>query len=315
MKKILKKSLIFFLTIFALNSFAAELKYAPTMQEGGVFKDVLTQTNITYKVADDENLQLDIAYPEGAAPKSGWPVIVHIHGGGWAGGDRHGGFGFNNGEIKFYTKNGIAIASVSYRFCRQNPVRTIKDCVVDIKDAGRFLVKNSKILKLNPRKMGVYGHSAGGHLSFMAALAPDNLFIGEPSLKDVKVSYTCAVPQSGPTSFVNPKEADAPGMFTMNPNLMNMRLGGTFEETESLRKLISPSEYIKKNSPPMLVIQGGADNIVSPKAALFMEAKAKQVGAPLTLLMVEGGGHSFENADHGKIAEQRREFFLKYLLN
>jgi acetyl esterase/lipase len=301
------------LTLFISPLFAMKTTDTPERQTAGIFYARPVLTNVTYKVADNETLQFDISYPEGAAPKEGWPLIIYLHGGGWTGGERHGGFGFNNNEIHFYNREGIAIATVSYRFARggENP-RTIKDCVVDVKDAARFMVKNSKTLGINPKKMGIYGHSAGGHLSMMAALAPDNLFIGDPSLKNVKASFACAVPQSGPTSFID-ADADDVGMFTQNPDLMTMRLGGTPEETTTVRKLISPTEYLSKNSPPMLVVQGAKDNIVSVKAALFLKEKADAVGAPVELLIAETGGHSVENADHNQIAKQRRAFFLKPL--
>ena len=291
---------------------AAKVGDVPAVETAGLFRGRPALTNVTYKEADGEVLQFDISYPDGAAPKGGWPVIIYIHGGGWAGGDRREGFGLFNDEVRFYNSHGIALATASYRFARANPPRTIRECVTDVKDAARFIVKNSRALNVNPAKMGVYGHSAGGHLSMMAALAPDGLFPGDASLKGVKASFVCAVPMSGPTSFVDPG-ADAPGFFTQNPDLMTMRLGGTREQTAEIRRLVSPGEYLSKKSPPMLLIQGAKDDVVSPKAAEFMLAKAASLGAPVELFVSETGRHSFENGNHAEIAKARRDFFLRHL--
>lgn len=311
----MKKTLAAFLGVLAFAAlFADKVTDAPERQTAGTLNGCLALTNITYKEADGEKLQFDIAYPEGEAPNGGWPLILYLHGGGWTGGERRSGYGFYNGEVRFYNSKGIAVASASYRFCRPSPnPRTVEDCVVDVKDAARFIAKNSRQLRVNSNKMGVYGHSAGGHLTMMAALAPNSLFKGDKNLLDADPSFACAVPQSGPTSLVDP-EADDKGTFTQDPSLMTMRLGESEENIKRLSKLLSPSEYLSEKSPPMLVIQGAKDNIVSVKAALFMDKKAKETNAPVEIFISETGGHSFENGDHNDIARHRRDFFLKHLI-
>jgi acetyl esterase/lipase len=281
----------------------------PSLQTGGVYRDIFAIRDITYKIADGQVLQLDIAYPKTEAPQGGYPLLVYYHGGAWMGGNRFEGYGFFNDEIKYYTSEGYAVASASYRFV--SDTRTIADCVVDAKDAIRFMVKNAGAFKIDPKKIGVYGHSAGGHLALMVALADNDKFIGDDSLKDVSFRIACAVPMSGPTSFIH-QEAN----FEDRPirPYSEIFFGGRGkDQIERQAALASPSEYVTKNSPPMLVAVGEKDSLVSKNSAVFIEKIAKKAGAPIEILILPNAEHSFENGDHVELLNKRRGFFNKHL--
>ena len=219
----------------------------------GLYNNLKANTDVAYKTVDGRELNFDISYPQAEPPKEGFPLIVYFHGGAWSGGKRTEGYGLFNDEIRFYNSKGIAVATVTYRLINSSNKLTIKDCVIDTKDALRFMIKNSRQLGVNPDKIGVYGHSAGGHLTLMVALGDDSKFIGEPSLKDVNVKVSCAVPMSAPTSFIDP-EANDLGTYQNNPSLMAGVLGGSYDmdKTLELRTQISPTEYLSKNSPRIL---------------------------------------------------------------
>ncbi|MBO7521823.1 MAG: alpha/beta hydrolase fold domain-containing protein [Opitutales bacterium] len=319
------KKLLFALIAFAFSSALPAFDFssgAPknvpfgASAEDDVYKNLNVKFGIPYKVADEQVLCFDICYPSAAAPGGGYPLIVYFHGGGWSGGERFGGYGFFNDEIRYYNSRGIAVATASYRFARvSRPKRDMSACVVDAMDALRYITKYSRELGINPEKIGVYGHSAGGHLTFMVSLADQSLFEGDAALKGVKYKIACAVPQSGPTSFVD-ESADAEKSFMKNARLMYAPLGGDVNNME-LRRLASPAEYMSKNCPPMLILQGADDKIVPRAAADYIFAKAKKAGAKnVECVISEGAGHSFENAaspDNRELADIRRAFFVKWL--
>ena len=288
-----------------------ELRLASQQYEG-VYHDTIAVRDITYKVADNQVLQLDIAYPKTSAPKGGYPLIVYYHGGAWSGGKRFEGYGFFNDEIRHYNEKGLAVASVTYRFV--NDVRTIADCVIDSKDAIRFVVKNHEALKINPDKIGVYGHSAGGHLAMMVALADNEKFLGDVALKDVKFKIACGVPQSGPTSFTEAEANFEDASRRDFPKHFFGRYDSDDAEIKRISALVSPANYVSKNSPPLLIIIGENDHIVTPKSAVFMRSLAKKTGAPFEIFIAPKAGHSFEHGDHVEILKKRRAFIEKYLL-
>ncbi len=285
-------------------------------KEYDIYKNLDVKFAMPYKVADEQVLCFDICYPKMEAPKGGFPLIVYFHGGGWSGGERFSGYGFFNDEVRYYNEKGIAVATVTYRFSRwAKPRRDMSVCVIDAMDSLRYFTKYAKNLKINASKIGVYGHSAGGHLTFMVALADQEKFLGDKALQNVKYKVACAVPQSGPTSFTDSR-ADADNSFMKNKNQMRLPLGGRLDDVELLKKL-SPAEYIKKDCPPMLILQGEKDTIVPQNAALFMMQRAKDVGAEqVECVISKGAQHSFEHAqepNNDQLADIRRSFFLENL--
>ena len=106
------------------------------------------------------------------------PVMIFTHGGGWGGGNKYKILGAPFiGTLQTLLNNGIACATIDYRLTRLGK-STAYDCVVDCKDAARFLMKNAKKYGLDVHRMGVWGGSAGGHLSLMTALAANNTLKG-----------------------------------------------------------------------------------------------------------------------------------------
>ena len=88
---------------------------------------------------------------DGPAPL---PLIIYTHGGGWAAGSKQ---GIANGSFQVVFRrlldHGFAVASVNYRLCKADSGVTMRDCVIDSKDAVRYLAKNSDTLKLDSRSV------------------------------------------------------------------------------------------------------------------------------------------------------------------
>ena len=72
---------------------------------------IVIEDNITYGKADDTELKLDLARPQGEGP---FPAIVFIHGGGWYQGNRQG----YRGQIQEAAKRGYVAATISYRLMK-----------------------------------------------------------------------------------------------------------------------------------------------------------------------------------------------------
>ena len=70
--------------------------------------EVILEEDITFGKADDTELKLDLARPQGDGP---FPAIVFIHGGGWYQGNRQG----YRGNIKEAARRGYVAATISYR--------------------------------------------------------------------------------------------------------------------------------------------------------------------------------------------------------
>lgn len=254
--------------------------------------------NVLYKITEQENLYLDIYYPEGKVDEK-LPIVVYTHGGGWAAGDKHGlGKGVNKKLFPKILEKGICVASVNYR--RSKPAVGVYayHSVEDSKDSIRFLAKNAKSLGIDPHKMMTIGNSAGGHLSLMNALTPNDVFVGDLALADVDYTIIGGVSWYGWTNLIK-KELF---IKESKPNIKNPIAGTAsrvvpnhYSEAEyyKLLKSMSPSSYLHKDSPPIFLLHGDMDQTVIDKHSHYLHEKGVRVGANTKLLIVKGAAHGF----------------------
>lgn len=271
---------------------------------------------VVYKTVDNRKLELDMYYPPGDA-KWPCPVIVYTHGGGWAAGSR---FGTSNGLFgpifKALIKRGFCVVSVDYRLCRGGTIR-MRDCVIDSKDAVRYLVKNRDTLNIDAKRLFVFGDSAGGHIAQMLLLTPPDTLTGDASLAKIEYKVVAGVSWYGPCDF----EKEELFNHDDRPNFRDRfgpRILGDGEVTpkEKLRlyRAVSPINYLKNNSPPQLMIQGDKDTTIPVKHAHYMETKGKQLDASVQTLIVQNAGHNWRKvgADFKPSSEEILKATVKF---
>ena len=268
----------------------------PYLNHGGERK-----LNVLYKKTKEEDLYLDIYYPKNKKEGQKLPVVIYTHGGGWAAGSRHG--AANASFKKVHTallEKGFCVVSVSYRLWKKSGDVTMRDCVIDSKDALRYLSKHSKKLGIDSNRFFSFGDSAGGQLSQMLLLSSPACLKGEPSLAKYSYKMIAGVSWYGPcdfekTSLFNHDDRanfkDRFGQRITKPNTKP-------EDKLALYKEMSPINYLNKNSSPLLMIQGNKDTTIPVKHAYYMAEKAKEVGAPVTTLIVENAGHNWRKVEN-----------------
>ncbi|MGJ8694674.1 MAG: alpha/beta hydrolase fold domain-containing protein [Verrucomicrobiaceae bacterium] len=263
--------------------------------------------DLTYKTVGKKELKLDLYYPTAnKADKA--PLLIYTHGGGWAAGSRAGAAkGSFAAVFKPLLAEGFAVASVEYRLARNGSL--MRNCVIDSKDALRYLVKNSSSLGLDPNQLFVFGDSAGGHLAQMLLLTPPDTLIGDPNLAKVSYQVTAGLSWYGPCDFVDIN------LFNHDdrPNFRNRfapRILGdahlSDDKKQHLYREMSPVTYLKKDSPPLLMIQGDKDTTIPVKHAHRMAKEAKKLNAPVKILIVKNAGHNWRKVD-ADIAPTRAE--------
>ncbi len=278
------------------------------------FSDYNSQTGIVYKTVNGESLDLALILPT-VKKYAKTPIVIYTHGGGWSKGDKTVVFWPPFAEaLKILTDNGIACATIEYRLTRPG-VSTAYDCVVDCKDAARFLVKHADEYGLDPKRMATWGGSAGGHLCLMTALAPGDKFTGSPDLKGFVPAFRCVVSCFPATTFLVP-EIYNKSNFSSRGKWMSF-LGGSREENDALAALLSPTEHLSANSPLVLLIHGDKDQVLSYDNSTYMVDVAKKVGADVELLTVTNGLHSFVGGDinpsRSEINRRSADFLIKHL--
>jgi len=126
---------------------------------------VEARKDITYVAgseADANKHKLDLYLPKG---KTGFPVLIFIHGGAWRSGDR----ALYPSLGNRFAKEGIGVVVPSYRLMPGAPhPAQIEDALA----AVDWVLAHIAEIGGDPKRIYLGGHSAGGHLAAFAGLDP-----------------------------------------------------------------------------------------------------------------------------------------------
>ena len=273
----------------------------------------IIEANIVYGTIAGKELHLNVFLPRGAS--SPVAAIVEIHGGWWFGG---GGASQleHVGGWQFFKRHGLAVFSIEYRLGQAGGFpESIRDC----RNAIRFIRKNSARFHIDPDRIDVTGGSAGGHLSLMVAMVPEDFSDGGPlpglegTSAKVQGSFSFIPPtdlvrfwnqgpddaltnREGAVSFRGPDERIP---YDSRPRLRVLFHGITpaTEEGRTLYRYMSPVGHVRQDLPLLLVCDGEKDPIVPGLHGRALCEQLTKVGAGATYWMTPRGGHGFPGGD------------------
>jgi acetyl esterase/lipase len=277
--------------------------------------------DVLYKQVGKRDLYLDLYYPT-ANRSEKCPVILYTHGGGWAAGNR---FGISKALFaplfKALLEQGFCVASVDYRLYNKSGAVVMRDCVIDCKDAARYLSQNSSSLGLDPARFYVMGDSAGGQIAQMLLLSPPKSLPGDSGLADVPFKIVAGVSWYGPCDFENVELFE-----TADPSKTPDRFGARILKPDSdpaeklaLYREMGPINYLTRDSAPLLMIQGDSDTTIPVKHACFMQKKADALQAPVEILIIKNAGHNWRKVGAeidpplDTIVDRTVQFFVDHL--
>lgn len=252
--------------------------------------------DVTYQTIDGYRPQVvDIYVPAGKGPH---PLVLYIHGGGWRGGHtRHSGaFADFPKVLAALAAEGFTVASLEYRLSSE---ARFPAQLQDSNAALRFLRANAARYAIDPARVGVWGGSAGGHLTALTALTCRDTALDPAAAQDGCVQ--AAVTWYGVYDFA--------GMnATPDGNSAGSKLLGCEGPcSDDKNRLVSPVAYIDAKDPPFLLIHGEEDKVVPAEQSRLGEAALKAAGVPVKSIYIPGVDHSFI----GKTPAETRAASLK----
>ena len=257
------------------------------------------QADIVYKTTGAGELHLDLFYPT-TELVGAYPLVVYTHGGGWAAGSKNKAQGRSNiaRTVRGLTEAGFCVAAVQYRLCNDGET-SIRDCVTDAMDAVRYLAKQGEALHLDASRVFTYGDSAGGQLAQMLLLTQPEDFPGAAELAGQRYTMRAGVSWYGPCDFEKTELFNHDGRANLRDRFGPRVLQSGTPPADKLRlyREVSPVNYLRKESPPLLMIQGDQDTTIPVHHAYYMQAKAKACAAPVELLIVKNAGHNWRAVD------------------
>jgi dipeptidyl aminopeptidase/acylaminoacyl peptidase len=204
-------------------------------------------------------------------------------------------------ETQYWTSRGIAVVDVNYggstgygrayreRLNGQWGVVDLRDCV----NAARHLVEAGEA---DGERLLITGGSAGGYTTICALTFTDDF-------------------AAGTTYFgVADLEQFAAGDTHKFELRYEHTLVGPYPERADVYRERSPIHYVDRIGTPMLVLQGGDDEVVPPAQAELIVTALRERRVPHAYLLFEGEGHGFRKAENiARSLEAELSFYLQVL--
>ena len=157
----------------------------------------------------------------------------------------------------------------------------------------------------------------------MLAYADHDQFPGDETLLGNDVQPIAGISWYGPSDFTDVKlfETD---FSDKNADRFGARIAGSdsnYAKNPQAFEEMSPTSWIKKDSPPMLVMQGNRDSTIPLAHATHLKEKADEIGADVEMVIVKNAGHNWRKAggdpEPGKEEIQRMtaEYALQQIAN
>jgi alpha-L-fucosidase 2 len=235
-------------------------------------------SDIEYRRVDGESVRLDAMVPDGPGP---FPVAILVHGGGWSSGDKSGSNkpGDSADITPWFaplTEAGFTWFSINYRLAPKHPWPA---GFSDVQEAIRWVKAHASEYKGDPRRIALFGHSAGGHLVCLAGV-----LAGPDTRVQAVVGFAA----------VTDLEADTVhrgGLLSASlQNLLTLPKAATPGSFARLREL-SPITHVAPGLPPFLLVHGDADKSVPYAQSPAFQQKLREAGNICDLITIPGAPH------------------------
>jgi acetyl esterase/lipase len=237
-------------------------------QRRGPHRRYAAQTSdISYGPGGAEHL-LDIWRGPDVAPGGRAPVLIQVHGGAWAVGDK---------RVQAYmlmsqmAERGWICVSINYS---KSPRCTFPAHLVDVKRAIAWVRENIADYGGDPDFIALTGGSAGGHLASLAALTPNDPTF-QPGFERADTTVQAVAPYYGVYDLTN-----ADNMHDlMLPFLEQFVMKARYTDAPERFEAASPISYVHGEAPPFFVLHGERDELVPCGQARTFCAALRAAGA------------------------------------
>jgi acetyl esterase/lipase len=240
--------------------------------------------DVEYQRQDGQPLLARLYQPVGPGP---FPAVLEVHGGAWTGGDR-----FNNIAIaEALAADGVVVLSIDFRM---PPQARYPDTVADVNLGIRWLKTNAEKFNSRADLVGGLGTSSGGHMLLLSALRPNDPRYSKLPLEgsNVDASLRFAIgcwPVADPLQRYRVKKAAGEERFVISHD--------RFWPSEADMEDANPTLILTRGEPvarpPMLIMQGTADNNLTPDMADNFAAAYTNAGGSVVKEIFPGQPHAF----------------------
>ena len=195
--------------------------------------------------------------------------------------------------FKPYLDAGYTVFAVRHG---SSPRFTIPEAVADVRRAVRFVRFQAERFAIDAHRIGVWGMSAGGHLSLMLGTTGDE---GDADAQDPIARVSSRV--AAVVAFVPPTDLrvavwDAPESLPAYKNFpaLNLAMDAAKEH--------SPLVHVTSDDAAALVIMGGKDELVPAKHGQWIDKALAESSVPHKLIVFPDAGHGLDGPGNRETA-------------
>ncbi len=249
--------------------------------------------SLTITARDGTRIPAYLTLPPGSPGKL-LPSIILPHGGPEARDE----LGFD-WLAQYYASRGYAVLQPNFRgssgygdaWLAENGFRSWSVAIGDITDAGRWMVAQNIA---DPARMAIVGWSYGGYAALQSAVTDPGLFkaiVGIAPISDLDV--------------LRAQYQDSGDKY-----LMRNYIG-----VGEIAKDGSPARHPDRFVAPVLLFHGDLDTNVSIKQSRLMEAKLRDMGKPVRLVVFSGLDHQLDDSSARADMLRQSDAFLRETMN
>ncbi|WP_239806571.1 alpha/beta hydrolase [Croceicoccus hydrothermalis] len=211
------------------------------------------------------------------------PLIVFVHGGAWVSGDKSDSTG--TAKIRHYTHAGYNFATMNYRLL---PDVDIRDQAQDVADAVAMLRNSAQTLYIDPRRIVLMGHSAGGHLAALVATDPQYLRARGMAPADIAGAV-----------LIDAAALDVGRQIRAAGPLLGFAYELAFSGNAAMQNALSPTAHVESpNAGAMLMLHVDRDS--AGQARIFADA-LENAGTPAQVSAFAGRGMRAHNEINNRL--------------
>lgn len=250
-----------------------------------------------------------LTIPFGERPPTGWPVIIFNHG--YIPPEIYRTTERYVAYVDNFARHGYIVLRSDYRghgFSEGQATGGYgsPDYTIDVLNAVAAI---KAYPDADPNRIGMWGHSMGGHITLRAMVVTDDIRAGV-IWGGVVVSY--------PDLLTRWRRGDGPTP-TPDPTSTRRRwrdqlteVYGTPEENPTFWASISPNSYLANISGPIQLHHGTADDSVPYEFSVILYSEMVAAGKPVEIFLWEGDDHNISTS-FTPAMQRSIEFFDRYV--
>lgn len=250
-----------------------------------IYRDYAHDADISYGEHGDKNL-LDIWRRPDLDPAGRAPVLLQVPGGAWASGNKR---GQAHPLMSHLAELGWICVAINYRL---SPKATWPDHITDVKRAIAWVKAHITEYGGDPDFIAITGGSAGGHLSSLAALTPNDP-VFQPGFEDADTQVQAAIPFYGVYDFTRTDDdALNPAMVPFLEKLVIKQTRAAHPQSFASASSIT---YVNPDAPPFFVLHGRNDSFIPViQARSFVARLREKTAQPVVYAELPCTQHAFD---------------------